>query len=165
MNKKTSISSKIAEFKAEQENVPEYHENPLLKLLKSTKKEKQAAKTSLFNERLMSKATFNLGSGVSKSALRRRKRKEREQLKPKMDDLLLSLPETVNIVDTKKAREVKYVRDTSVPVNQPNPQKHTGHTKLLEAENKRFNQVLANREFKKSPFALLQQTISQNMGK
>lgn len=135
-------------------------------MLKTTKKEKQTAKSNQFSEKVLSKVTFNLSGGVSKSALRRRKRKEKEQLKPKLDDLLLSLPETVNVVaPLGKTKEVKYVKDTSKEANQPNPQKHTGHTKLLEAENKRFNQVLTNSEFKKSPFALLQQTISQNMGK
>lgn len=137
----------------------------MLKLLKTTKKEKQAAKSSLFNDKVLSKVTFNTTGGISKSALRRRKRKEKEQLKPKMDDLLLSLPQTVNIVETKKKKEVKYVAEIGKPANRPNPQKHSGHTKLLEVENKRFNQVLNNSEFKKSPFALLQQAISQNMGK
>jgi len=137
----------------------------LLKLLTTTKKEKQLAKSTQFNEKILSKVTFNMSGGVSKSALRRRKRKEREQLKPKMDDLLLSLPETVNVVESKqKKKEVKYVADNKKPTNQPNPQKHTGHTKLLEAENKRFNQVLNNSQFKKTPFALLQQAINQNMG-
>lgn len=137
----------------------------MLKLLTATKKEKQLAKTNQFNEKLLSKVTFNLTGGVSKSAIRRRKRKEREQLKPKMEDLLLSLPESVNVVEPKKVKEVKYIGDHKKPTNQPNPQKHTGHTKLLEAENKRFNQVLNNTQFKKTPFALLQQAINQNMGK
>lgn len=137
----------------------------MLKLLKTTKKEKQLAKASSFNEKVLSKVTFNTTGGVSKSSLRRRKRKEKEQLKPKMDDLLLSLPASVNVVETKKQKEVKYVADRSKPTNQPNPQKHLGHTKLLEAENKRFTQVLKNSEFKSSPFALLQQAINQNMGK
>ncbi|SGZ48314.1 CIC11C00000003606 [Sungouiella intermedia] len=146
--KRTTISSKIAEFKQEQVHENEFQGNPLLKLLTTTKKEKQLAKSTQFNEKILSKVTFNMSGGVSKSALRRRKRKEREQLKPKMDDLLLSLPERVNVVESKQKKK----------------EKHTGHTKLLEAENKRFNQVLNNSQFKKTPFALLQQAINQNMG-
>lgn len=137
----------------------------MLRLLTTSKKDKQLVKSSKFTEKVISKVTFNTSGGVSKSALRRRKRKEREQLKPKMEDLLLSLPESVNIVETTKTKEVKYIADHKKPTNQPNPQKHTGHTKLLEAENKRFNQVLSNSQFKKTPFALLQQAINQNMGK
>lgn len=163
--KKASISSKIAEFKKEQEHGEDYHENPLLKLLKTSKKEKQQAKSNQFNEKVLSKLTFNLSGGVSKSALRRRKRKEKEQLKPKMEELWLSLPEsTIKIVESKKKeRDVSYVQVTSKPTNAPNPQKQTGHAKLLKEENQHFSQVLQNQQFKATPFSALKQAISQNM--
>lgn len=163
--KRATISSKIAEFKKEQEQGEDYHENPLLKLLKTSKKEKQQAKSNLFNEKILSKLTFNLSGGVSKSALRRRKRKEKEQLKPKMDDLWLSLPEkTIKIVESKKREgDVTYVQVTSKPTNAPNPQKQSGHAKLLKEENQHFNQVLQNQQFKSTPFSALKQAISQNM--
>lgn len=157
---KRSLSSKIAEFKQDQES---HHENPLLKLLKTTKKEKQQAKSSSFNDKITSKVTFNLSAGVSKSALRRRKRKDKEQLKPKMDDLLQSLLETVNYVETKK--EQKFIKSTAKPSNAPNPHKQSGHAKILESENKHFNQVLQNQQFKLSPFSALKEAIAQNLAR
>ncbi|OBA23828.1 hypothetical protein METBIDRAFT_76774 [Metschnikowia bicuspidata var. bicuspidata NRRL YB-4993] len=164
-SKNSALASKIEQFRRDQEPSQEAHdENPYLKLLKVSKKEKQQAKTNSFNERLASKVTFNLSGGVSKSALRRRKRKEKEQLKPKMDDLLSSLPEaTVNIVDSSVAKKKAFVKGVSVkPSNLPNPQKHSGHTKLLEVENQRFSQVLQDKQFQQSPFAALRQAISQS---
>ncbi|OVF07349.1 putative ribosome biogenesis protein [Clavispora lusitaniae] len=164
--KRSTISSKIAEFKKEQEQSDDYHENPLLKLSKTTKKEKQQAKSSQFNEKILSKLTFNLSGGISKSALRRRKRKEKEQLKPKLGDLWSSLPEsTVNIVQKNNEREPSYVQHTTKAANLPNPQKQTGHAKLLKTENEHFNKVLQNQEFKCTPFSALKQAISQNMKK
>ncbi|KAF8003278.1 hypothetical protein HF325_002523 [Metschnikowia pulcherrima] len=161
--KNSSLASKIEQFRRDQQPAAEYHdENPLLKLLKVTKKDKMQAKTNSFNERLAQKATFNLSGGVLKSALRRRKRKEKEQLKPKMDDLLSSLPaSTVNVVDASSWKKMEFVKATSAkPSNMPNPQKHSGHTKLLEAENQHFSRVLQDRLFQQSPFAALKQAIA-----
>ena len=74
-------------------------------MLQTTKKEKQKTKSSDFNEKILSKVSFNLSGGISKSSTRRRKRKAKENLKPKMDDLLLSLPtETLNLVDVKESQ-------------------------------------------------------------
>lgn len=123
------------------------------------------ARSNQFNEKVLSKLTFNLSGGVSKSALRRRKRKEKEQLKPKMDDLWLSLPEkTVKIVETKKNEgDVSYVQVFSKPTNAPNPQKQKGNVRLLKEESQHFSQVLQNQEFKTTPFSALKLAISQNM--
>lgn len=164
---KKSLLSKIEEFKQEQERPEDHHENPLLKLLKQSKKEKQQAKTNLFNERLLNKVTFNLSGGISKSARKRRNKKAKEELKPKMDDLFSSLPEaTVKIVKSSDVKTKKYVADADKkPTNAPNPQKHTGHTKLLAAENEHFNRVLQNKQFRSSPFAALKEAIGQNMQK
>ncbi|GEQ66638.1 hypothetical protein JCM33374_g301 [Metschnikowia sp. JCM 33374] len=164
-SKSSNLASKIEQFRRDQEPAVEQHEeNPLLKLSKVSKKEKQQAKTTSFNERLASKVTFNMSNGVSKSALKRRKRKEKEQLKPKMDDLLSSLPEaTVNIVDSSTIKNKVFVKDPKAkPSNLPNPQKHTGHTKLLEAENQQFSKVLQDKKFQQSPFAALREAIAQN---
>lgn len=160
----SSLANKIEQFRRDQEPLETPHEeNPMLKLLKISKKEKQQAKTNSFNERLASKVTFNLSGGVSKSSLRRRKRKQKEELKPKMDDLLSSLPESVvNIVEKPSAKK-SFVKGTAAkPMNLPNPQKHTGHTKLLEAENQQFSKVLQDSQFQQSPFAALRNAITQN---
>lgn len=109
----------------------------------------------------MSKATFNLSGGISKSATRRRKRKTKENLKPKMDDLLLSLPtETLNLVNVKEASG--FIAAKKKDTNKPNPQKQGGHAKLLQMENRHFNQVLADKQFKASPFDALKQAIQHN---
>lgn len=165
MAKKSSVASKINEFKQEVEASEPRHENPLLRLLKETKKEKSEKKTKDFTDRLMNKTTFNLSGGVSKSALRRQKRKQREQLKPKMDDLLSSLPLEELETSEGPGRPVKFVERKPKLVNQPNPQKQGGHAKLLGSENMRFNQLLKDEQFKESPFASLKQAISMNLQK
>lgn len=165
-SKAPSLAAKIAAHKTELAAQPEYHENPLLKLLKSTKKEKQQSKTKAFNEKLLQKVTFNLSGNVSKSARRRRARKEKEQLKPKMDDLLTSLPqETVNIVSSTNISNGKFVKDKEkANDHKPKASKQKGHQKLMQTEKTRFSQVLNNQEFKKSPFAALRQAIGNNLG-
>lgn len=130
-------------------------------MLQTTKKEKQKNKTSDFNERILAKTTFNLSGGISKSATRRRKRKAKENLKPKMDDLLLSLPtETLNLVDVKQSSG--FIAAKNKDANKPNPQKQGGHAKLLQMENRQFNKVLTDKQFKASPFDALKQAIQNN---
>lgn len=160
--KRSTIASKIAEFKQELAPREEYHENPLLKLLQTSKKEKQKIKSNDFTERILAKSSFNLSGGISKSSLRRRKRKAKENLKPKMDDLLLSLPqETLNLVDTKETQS--FIAAKKKEANKPNPTKQGGHAKLLQMENKHFNRVLTDKQFKASPFDALKLAIQQNL--
>lgn len=91
--RKSQLASKISELKGSQQHIGyEYHENTLLKIAKTTKKQKQQDKSDQFINKLVNKVTFNTSGGISKSSLRRQKRKEKEQLKPKMDELLLTLP-------------------------------------------------------------------------
>lgn len=162
---KPSLAAKIAAHKQELAAEPDYHDNPLLKLSKSTKKEKQQIKTKAFNEKLLQKVTFNLSGNVSKSARRRRARKEREHLKPKMNDLLSSLPqETINVISRSDRTKKQYVATDDRPNNHElNPRKQSGHQKLMRAEKTRFTQVLSNLEFNKSPFDALKQAIGSNM--
>ncbi|CCC70194.1 hypothetical protein NCAS_0E01240 [Naumovozyma castellii] len=67
---------------------------------RETKKEKQMNKQQNFLERMKMKANGdgNL-EGISKSSIRRRKRKMREDLKPKMYDLLTSLQQESDLRD------------------------------------------------------------------
>lgn len=166
MRNKTSkkLSNKISEFKETTD--PEYHENPFLKLLKISKKEKQHNKSVNFTNSLTDKVTFNTSNGVSKSSLRRRKRKDKDVLKPKMDELLTSLPDfkTTTIktsIVTPKAKE--FVKSTKENLNKPNANKTTGHNIILKQEYKNFSNVLKNPEFKKSPFSALKAAIQQNL--
>lgn len=82
-----------------------------------------------------------------------------------MDDLLSSLPqESINIVKGPTRKGDKYPSEADKPHNNElNPRKKTGHQKLMQTEKSRFNQVLNNQEFKKSPFEALRQAIGQNM--
>ncbi|KAL3233039.1 Ribosome biogenesis protein SLX9 [Nakaseomyces bracarensis] len=66
---------------------------------KESKKEKMSQKHSMFLERVKEKNMATEFSGISKSAVRRRKRKLRDDLKPKMHDLLTSLENDVQIED------------------------------------------------------------------
>ncbi|KAK8440729.1 ribosome biogenesis protein slx9 [Candidozyma auris] len=160
--KRASIASKIAEFKQEQASREEHHENPLLKLSQTSKKEKLKNKSQDFNEKILSKVSFNLSGGISKSASRRRKRKSKENLKPKMDDLLSSLPEeTLNLVEAKTPQA--FIAAKKKEANKPNPQKQGGHAKLLQTENRHFNRVLTDKQFKASPFAALKSAIQHNL--
>lgn len=165
--KKTKLSKQIAELKEE----PEFHENPMLKLLKITKKDKQLNKRNEFTNKLQSKVTFNLGPGVSKSALRRQKKKKKEELKPKLNDLWSSLPTTTtNLIDAidediKKGsvKPKEFISSSQKAANLPNANKKTGHAKILVEEHKNFNSVLSNKQFRSSPFETLKQAISQNL--
>ncbi|KAI5958223.1 SLX9 [Candida theae] len=168
--RKSQLANKITEFKESQHtNEPGYHENPLLKLAKTTKKQKQQEKSDQFINKLANKVTFNTGAGISKSSLRRRKRKEKEQLKPKMDELLLSLP-TGDDAESKSTKLIKsspteFVdsKKTKKKSNAPNPTKTTGLKKIMIEEHKNFGNVLKNPEFRKSPFDALKSAIKQNM--
>ncbi|KAL6939792.1 hypothetical protein ACO0RG_003638 [Hanseniaspora osmophila] len=57
---------------------------------KDTKKTKAESKSSSFKDKIL-KSNINDATNISKSALRRRKRKLKDDLKPKMNDLLDSL--------------------------------------------------------------------------
>lgn len=137
-----------------------YHENPFLKLLKVSKKDKQQEKSDIFVKKI--EVSGNTTGGISKSALRRRKRKSKEELKPKMNELLTSLDVDTS---TTKIVERKFVESSKVNKNLPNAAKRTGHLKILSQENKNFNQVLQNPQFRTSPFDALKQAISNNLKK
>lgn len=126
-------------------------ENPFLKLLTISKKEKQLTKSKTFNEKII-----NTGLTISKSSLRRRKRKLKESLKPKMSDILDSLP----TVET----EPKFV-ETVAHSNEPNFRNKTGQQVIFKQEHQNFNRILQDRQFRTSPFATLKEAIKNNMNK
>lgn len=126
------------------------------------------------------KSTLNDGiaanfDGISKSSIRRRKRKLREELKPRMQDLLTSLEQEkdlrgiiensskdmnndddidmdskIRFVDTKEMN-LKKIEPGSVRIkkNQPNIRNQKGAKALAANETARFNQVLTNQDFQK----------------
>lgn len=147
----------------EERTTPE-NDNPFLKLLTVAKKDKQASRSSNFTQRVITKAADN-GMGISKSALRRRKRKAREQLKPKMDDLLASLSEpTTTIVDSDAVKahatdDHSYISQNKNK-NQPNITKQSGHRIIMNDERKNFTSLLRDSQFRSSPFAALKDAIA-----
>ena len=120
------------------------------------------AKLANFTERLMNKVTFNTSGGISKSLARRRKRKEKEQLKPNMNELLNSLDDLESST-TKVKDPTAYIKASES--NKPNANNRRGHEKIMRDEAKNFKTVLANPQFKKDPFSALKFAIQQNMEK
>ena len=126
----------------------------------------------------------NNPSGVSKSSLRRRKRKLRDELKPKMNDLLQTLQQEGVLdedvrdnlqseTEVKKSERVTKVTKSdrynfvsssetgkvSVKRNEPNIRNQKGAKQLAQQETKRFNEVLLNQTFQHSPFDALREAI------
>lgn len=160
---KQNLSNKISELQTGGSNDETYHENPFLKLSKISKKDKQTEKSNTFVKKVQVGA--NTTGGISKSSLRRRKRKEKEELKPKMNELLTSLDEPLTITKIVERKPTGFVQSSKLNLNQPNAAKRTGHSKILSKENKNFQKVLQNPQFRTSPFAALKDAIAQNLQK
>ncbi|CAI4063420.1 hypothetical protein SUVZ_07G3160 [Saccharomyces uvarum] len=158
---------------------------------KETKKEKLLNKQNTFLSQLKGRPMVDAGvsanfDGISKSSVRRRKRKLREELKPRMQDLLTSLEQEkdlqniiketgttvdgnndinmdskIRIVDTKEMRPKKAAEPGSIKIkkNQPNIKNQKGAKALSANETARFNQVLTNQDFQKNPFGALREVI------
>lgn len=152
---------------------------------RETKKEKLQNKSQNFISRITDVGK-NL-TGISKSSVRRRKRKLRDELKPKMDDLLISLqqegvirndePSQEDLAVEKKASLNSSVTKVitsdaygsirgSAPQhkgqlrkNEPNIRNQRGAKALAQQESKRFNEVLLNESFQKNPFDALKEAI------
>ncbi|ODV82822.1 hypothetical protein CANARDRAFT_10201 [[Candida] arabinofermentans NRRL YB-2248] len=122
-------------------------------------------------------------SGISKSAIRRRKRKLRDSLKPKLDDLLDALPVDVQDVTNElqqQQQQQRYVASGDISVdptasatttttkNKLNhqPNFHRKGSKLVEKmEMERFGKILKDENFKTNPFASLKEAILKNTEK
>lgn len=135
----------------------------MLKLLKISKKEKMQSKSASFAETLLKKVTFNTSNSISKSSLRRRKRREREQLKPKMDELLSSLDDIQNQtkIVVKDPETGGYIKATRP--NLPNANTKKGQQQIRKQEGENFKNVLKNPEFRVDPFAALKFAIANNV--
>lgn len=90
-------------------------------------------------------------AGISKSAIRRRKRKLRDQLRPKLtDDLLDALTESTNTVINKGEDGIEEVIiSEKVKLDHtPNPQTKRGQMALFKLENEQFKEVLRNKQLR-----------------
>ncbi|SCW01325.1 LAFE_0D10088g1_1 [Lachancea fermentati] len=146
---------------------------------RETKKEKMYNKSHSFLTKVQQQSS--LGAGISKSALRRRKRKLRDDLKPKMHDLLVSLEQEGVLQETMEhgqehdnqsvtkivaAKNLSPAHSTPaesgsivVKKNQPNIRNQKGAKILAQKETQRFSTVLRDQQFQQNPFAALKEVI------
>lgn len=160
--KRTQLRAKVARAsskgsKAVATDLPE-DPQAFLHAYKESKKEKLESKRT----KLLTKLTAQ-DAGISKSSLRRRKRKAKEDLKPKMQDLLDTLEdevgkETVNLVDAKE-----YIASVNKNKNTPSTKTRKGIKKVEDMERQRFGAVLKDQAFKKSPFEALRESIANRI--
>lgn len=150
---------------------------------RESKKEKVLNKSQSFVSKIKDQASLN-NSGISKSSLRRRKRKLRDDLKPKMQDLLTSLQKEGVMEEIKDQSEQNEQRQNvtnftasnnpfhleskesgsvRIKKNEPNIKNQKGAKALAQNETARFQQVLKNQSFQQSPFSALREVIK--MGK
>lgn len=150
---------------------------------RESKKEKVLNKSQSFVSKIKDQASLN-NSGISKSSLRRRKRKLRDDLKPKMQDLLTSLQKEGVMEEIKDQDEQNKQRQNvtnftasnnpfhleskesgsvRIKKNEPNIKNQKGAKALAQNETVRFQQVLKNQSFQQSPFSALREVIK--MGK
>lgn len=153
---------------------------------RESKKDKQLNKQKVFLNRVIEKASGQDPSfaGISKSAVRRRKRKIREDLKPKMGDLLTSLGQEDDLKqhvhsDSDSEREPKKISITKVVSkdaigsnepgfvrirkNEPNIRNQRGAKVLSIRETFRMNDILTNTEYQQDPFRALKDVIKTRL--
>lgn len=189
--RRTTLRNKAAAAAAVARNDEELEEQELdfssrsfLHQPRESKKEKQLNKHQIFLNRVMEKSSGRDDlAGISKSAVRRRKRKLRDELKPKMGDLLTSLreeddlrqhvledatnPRDSNPVAKKSVVRVlsKEERGTSelghvhIRKNEPNIRNQKGARALSIRETLRMNDILHNSSFQQNPFGALREAI------
>ena len=153
---------------------------------RESKKDKQTNKQQTFLSQIKEKALVidSNFAGISKSSIRRRKRKQRDDLKPKMHDLLTSLqqeedlkedtkdledPDKYSVSTVKVTKIIKSENYQKLEVNgpgfikikrnDPNIRNQKGAKRLALNESKRFNQVLNNPSFQSDPFGSLREII------
>lgn len=179
MNLRAKVASKASNLKKPIQSSSidnQLSEDPkaFLHEYKESKREKQDTRSKEFLNRLSSKDD-NL-SGISKSSIRRRKRKQKAELLPKMQDLLTSLEDTtsdnkeedksdkfanINIVDRKTGN--KYIEHVQKRKNLPNPKNQKGAKVIEKMEREKFVQVLQDPNFRANPFATLRESIAARL--
>ncbi|SCV04452.1 LANO_0G10286g1_1 [Lachancea nothofagi CBS 11611] len=173
------------EIEVEQLNLPE-DPKAFLHQARESKKDKILSKSQSFLSKLHERTSLN--GAISKSALRRRKRKQRDQLKPRMEDLLVSLEQdgvqeaTADSDENGDGNDNKLPQNSTASVssrvtrittpnlplesgsvsvkrNQPNIRNQRGAKQLAQNESDRFQTVLQNKQFQQNPFAALKEVI------
>ncbi|CDK26621.1 unnamed protein product [Kuraishia capsulata CBS 1993] len=134
--------------------------------LEKEKAEKKGSKASTksvsLKERLASLKGHEHNDSISKSAIRRRKRKEKAQLAgSKLDDLLVALPEELpeNPEDS-----ISFVANKPKINHTPNAHSsQRGAAKIEAFERGRFQNALKTQGFANGTFASMKDAIRQNL--
>lgn len=149
---------------------------------RETKKTKQLNKQQSFLSKVKERASNAdpLFAGISKSAVRRRKRNMREDLKPKMADLLTSLGqeedlkqhidnESANNTNEPQRQVTKIIQREELSIegpgfvrikrNEPNIRNQKGAKALTISETTRMTEVLSNKSFQQNTFSALRDVI------
>lgn len=105
--------------------------------------------------------------GISKSSIRRRKRKLRDQLRPKLtSDLFDALTSATNAKITKdKDNNIEeiIIEEREKLDHRPNPKNIRGEKLIEKEENKRFKNVLKDEEFRLKGLKGLKEAILLNV--
>lgn len=133
---------------------------------KSVKAKNETISHSLKSNSVMPKTNDPSQAGISKSAIRRRKRKLRDQLTPKLtEDLLDALTESTNATISKKndGTEEIIIEERVKLDHSPNPLNKRGEMALFKIENENFKQVLKNKELRTGGLTALRNSILSNI--
>lgn len=105
--------------------------------------------------------------GISKSAIKRRKRKLRDQIRPKFtEDMLDALTTSTGttIEKSEDGTQEKITIESKVKLDHtPNPFNKRGEAALNKIENQRFKQVMKNKELMSGGVGSLKEAILFNM--
>ncbi|GAV53458.1 hypothetical protein ZYGR_0AI07420 [Zygosaccharomyces rouxii] len=133
---------------------------------KESKRDKNLSRQQMFLNQIKHKNDTDPNfAGISKSAIRRRKRKMRDDLKPKMGELLTSLGQEDDLKEQleENFKEEDVVEPEPQPQrkrkNEPNIRNQKGAKALSVQESERMKQVLSNSSFQQNTFGALRDVI------
>lgn len=130
---------------------------------KESKKDKTLERQQMFLDQIKYKNGVDPNfAGISKSAIRRRKRKMRDDLKPKMGELLTSLDQEDDLKEQLKEEFTEGVVEPEPQKkrkNEPNIRNQKGAKALSIQESERMKQVLSNSSFQQNTFSALRDVI------
>lgn len=125
---------------------------------RESKRDKRESKSNLFKNKLEN----DNGNKISKSSLRRQKRKTRSNLHGgQLGDMLSTLPEVAE--ELKNSSQTPFVAKKITPID---PKKSSRkNEKVVRNEIDRFNKVFTNQSYRSNPFESLKSFISSNIEK
>lgn len=153
-----SMRQKAARVRREKDvsDLPQMPAPPPHLQSRESKKEKREIKSRSFRSKLEGDS-----SKISKSSLRRQKRKAKTNLHGGgLGDLLSTLPE---VAEEMNKTTTPFIAKPTKPVNPKSSSR--SNEKVVRSEIDRFNKVVTDKSFQAKPFDKLKEFISQNMEK